>query len=434
MKNEFLKELSQIVDYKNSSFLVAVSGGVDSMVLFHLFKNTSLTFSVAHCNFLLRGKDSDNDELFVKSVCETSKTKFFVKKFETKKIASKKRISIQMAARNLRYKWFYDLADKNKFDYIVTAHHFNDSIETVLFNIARGTGVSGLKGISEKENRTIRPLLNFTKNDIVEFARNNKIEFREDLSNNDEKYKRNKIRKSIIPDFQTLNIGFFESMRSTIKNFKSAENIYSNFIEKEKNRCVKYDQEVLKVNINLLKNSIEPKTVLFEIIKEYGFIDIDSIFEVLDAQSGKTFFSKNYFLIKNRDEICITKLSEDRTIKIPKSANYINDPIKLSLELVDEFRLIQNKNNNIAVLNYNKLKFPLTLRNWKKGDWFVPLGMKGKKKLSDFFIDNKFSLIEKKSCFVLCSNNDIVWVVGHRIDERYKFVDSEEKAYICRIK
>ncbi len=434
MKNEFLKELSQIVDCKNSSFLVAVSGGVDSMVLFHLFKNTSLTFSVAHCNFLLRGRDSDNDELFVKSVCEKFKTNFFIKKFETKKIASKNKISIQMAARNLRYKWFYDLAHENKCDYIVTAHHFNDSVETIFFNIARGTGISGLKGISKKENKTIRPLLNFTKNDIVEFARNNKIEFREDLSNNDEKYKRNKIRKSIIPDFQTLNIGFFESMRSTIKNLRSAEKIYSYFIEKEKNRCAKYDQEVLKVNINLLKNSIEPKTVLFEIIKEYGFIDIDSIFEALDAQSGKTFFSKNYFLIKNRDEICITKLSEKRTIKILKSANYINDPIKLSLELVDEFRLTQNKNNNTAVLNYNKLKFPLTLRNWEKGDWFVPLGMKGKKKLSDFFIDNKFSLIEKKRCFVLCSNNDIVWVVGHRIDERYKFVDSEEKAYICRIK
>ena len=202
----------------------------------------------------------------------------------------------------------------------------------------------------------------------------------------------------------------------------------------KKKRCTTYSCGVLKIDISLLRNLIEPKTVLFEIIKEYGFFDIDSIFKVIDAESGKIFYSKNHFLIKDRNYICISKLIKNRTLEIFKANNYIEEPIKLSLELVDKFKLAEDKNKSVAVLNYDKLQFPLTLRNWKEGDWFIPSGMKGKKKLSDYFVDNKFSLIEKKRCFVLCSNNDIVWIVGHRIDERYKFVDGEEKAYICRIK
>ena len=339
-----------------------------------------------------------------------------------------------MAARELRYEWFNDLVNKNKIDNIVTAHHFNDNIETVLFNIARGTGVSGLKGIEKKQNRLIRPLLNFTKNQVLDYANKNKIEFREYLSNEDEKYKRNKIRKSIIPEFQNVNPGFIESMYSTIENFKSAENIYLKFIENEKKRCTNYVDKVLKIDIDLLRKSIEPKTVLFEIIKDFGFIDIDSIFNVIDSGSGKSFYSKKYFLVKNRNKLCISKLIKDRIIEISKDKNNIKDPIKMSLKFVDNFKLNEIKNKKVAVLNYDKLEFPLTIRNWKEGDWFIPSGMKGNKKLSDYFIDNKFSLIEKKRCFVLCSNNEIVWIVGHRFDERYKFVDGLEKAYICQIK
>lgn len=434
MKNKFLEDLSNIVDYKKSSFLLAVSGGVDSMVLLNLFTVSNINFSVAHCNFSLRGKDSDEDEKFVKSICDKLGINFFVKKFSTKKTAFDEKISIQMAARELRYRWFNDLVNKNKIDNIVTAHHFNDNIETVLFNIARGTGISGLKGIEKKQNRLIRPLLNFTKNQVLDYANKNKIEFREDLSNEDEKYKRNKIRKSIIPEFQNVNPGFIESMYSTIENFKSAENIYLKFIENEKKRCTDYFDEVLKIDIGLLRKSIEPKTVLFEIIKEFGFIDIDSIFNVIDAGSGKSFYSKKYFLVKNRNKLCISKLIKDKIIEISKEKNSIKDPIKMSLKFVDNFKLNEIKNKKVAVLNYDKLEFPLTIRNWKEGDWFIPSGMKGKKKLSDYFIDNKFSLIEKKRCFVLCSNKDIVWIVGHRIDERYKFVDGLEKAYICQIK
>ena len=231
-----------------------------------------------------------------------------------------------------------------------------------------------------------------------------------------------------------MNPGFIESMYNTIENFKSAENIYLKFIENEKKRCTTYVDQVLKIDIALLSKSIEPKTVLFEIIKEFGFIDIDSIFNVIDAGSGKIFYSKKYFLVKNRNKLCISKLIIERIIEISKEEKNIKDPIKMSLKLVGNFKLTEVKNKKVAVLNYDKLEFPLILRNWKEGDWFIPSGMKGKKKLSDYFIDNKFSLIEKKRCFVLCSNNDIVWIVGHRIDERYKFVDGLEKAYICQIK
>ena len=400
MKNNFIKHLREIVDYKNCSFLLAISGGVDSLVLFNLFKEYSLNFSVAHCNFLLRGKSSDDDELFVKEICERFNHEVYLKKFDTKKIASKSSVSIQMAARKLRYNWFNDLLNKHKFDYLVTAHHFNDSVETIFLNIARGTGITGLKGIPIRENKTIRPLLIFTKNEIIDFAKKNRIKFRNDISNN---------------------------------NFQSVENIYSDFIHNEKKRCCISNGDILIINIKALMISIEPKTVLFEIVNDYGFKDIDSIYNVIDSQSGKSFYSKNYLLIRDRDNICISKLLSKQNIKITDSCTLINYPIEMSLELDRKFNFNNKKTKNSAILSYNKLKFPLTLRNWEIGDWFIPSGMKGKKKLSDYFIDNKFSLIEKQKCYVLCSNKNIVWIVGHRVDERYKFVEGEEKAYICRI-
>ena len=433
MKNKFIKYLEEIVDYKNSSFLLAVSGGVDSMVLFKLFQEYSLNFSVAHCNFLLRGNESDEDEIFVKEVCERFNHKFYLKKFETKKIASESSVSIQMAARKLRYNWFKNILKKYKFDYLVTAHHFNDSVETILLNIARGTGVSGLKGIPTKENKIIRPLLKFTKNEISDFAKKNRIKFRNDNSNNDVKYRRNRLRKFIIPEFENLNPGFFESIKSTINNFQSAENIYSNFINNEKIRCCNHNDDTLIINIKALMISIEPKTLLFEIINDYGFKDIDSVYNVIDSQPGKSFYSKNYVLIRDRDSICISKLFSKQSINITDSCIFINHPVKMTLQLAHKFNLKDEKIKSSAILSYNKLKFPLTLRNWESGDWFIPSGMKGKKKLSDYFIDNKFSLIEKQKCYVLCSNKSIVWIVGHRVDERYKFVEGEEKAYICRI-
>ena len=433
MKNKFIKHLKEIVDYKNCSFLLAISGGVDSMVLFNLFKEYSLNFSVAHCNFLLRGKSSDDDELFVKEICERFNHEVYLKKFDTKKIASKSSVSIQMAARKLRYNWFSDLLNKHKFDYLVTAHHFNDSVETIFLNIARGTGITGLKGIPIKENKTIRPLLIFTKNEIIDFAKKNRIKFRNDISNNDLKYRRNRVRKLIIPEFKNLNPGFFESIKTTLNNFQSVKNIYSDFIHNEKKRCCISNGDILIINIKALMISIEPKTVLFEIVNDYGFKDIDSIYNVIDSQSGKSFYSKNYLLIRDRDNICISKLLSKQSINITDSCTFINHPVKMTLQLTNKFNLKDEKIKSSAILSYNKLKFPLTIRNWESGDWFIPSGMKGKKKLSDYFIDNKFSLIEKQKCYVLCSNKNIVWIVGHRVDERYKFVEGEEKAYICRI-
>ena len=433
MRNKFLKYLERTVDCKNSSFLLAVSGGVDSMVLFDLFKESSLNFSVAHCNFSLRGKDSDQDQLFVKSICEKTGFHCFIKKFDTKKIASDNTISVQMAARKLRYNWFDNLLNEYKFDYIVTAHHFNDSVETVLFNIARGTGIFGLKGILVKENKLIRPLLNFHKNDIIEFAKKNHIEFREDSSNDDEKYKRNRIRKSIIPQFQNLNSNFIESFKNTIYNFQSAGNIYSHFIDNEKKRCCSIHNNILNIDIKLLLMSIEPKTLLFEIIKEYGFTDIDSVFKVINSQSGKSFYSENFILIKDRDKLCISRLSLKQNIKITKACKLINQPVKLSLKLVDKFKFEENKNKSSAILSYEKLKFPLTLRTWKNGDWFMPSGMNGKKKLSDYFIDNKINRLLKEKTLLICSNDDIIWVIGHRIDERYKATSKTKKMYIANL-
>ena len=432
MKSKFLKELSSIVDYNTSNFLLAVSGGVDSMVLAYLFKVHNINFSIAHCNFCLRGLESDNDEELVRQFSKNKSVKFFNKKFETDSFAKANKISIQMAARQLRYDWFKQLMKKEKIDFLVTAHHYDDIVETFFINISRGTSISGLTGIKEIENNIIRPLLNFHKDDIIDFSKKNKINYREDSSNVDEKYVRNKIRHSIIPEFEGINSNFTKSFKSTLIYLKSVRNIYQAFVTKEIKKYVDYKDGLVRVDIEKLKKSIEPKSILYEIIKKYNFSDIDSVFDSINADSGREFFSNTHYLVKDRKYYLITKKINSVSIKIHESTNLIEEPILMSLGLIKYVN--QNKNKKNALLDYNKLSFPLTLRSYKKGDWFIPSGMRGKKKLSDYFIDNKFSMIDKKKCLVLCSKEDVIWVVGHRVDDRYKFSDNDDNVYFCEIK
>jgi len=432
MKSKFLKELSSIVDYNTSNFLLAVSGGVDSMVLAYLFKVHNINFSIAHCNFCLRGLESDNDEELVRQFSKNKSVKFFNKKFETDSFAKANKISIQMAARQLRYDWFKQLMKKEKIDFLVTAHHYDDIVETFFINISRGTSISGLTGIKEIENNIIRPLLNFHKDDIIDFSKKNKINYREDSSNVDEKYVRNKIRHSIIPEFEGINSNFTKSFKSTLIYLKSVRNIYQAFVTKEIKKYVDYKDGLVRVDIEKLKKSIEPKSILYEIIKKYNFSDIDSVFDSINADSGREFFSNTHYLVKDRKYYLITKKINSVSIKIHESTNLIEEPILMSLGLIKYVN--QNKNKKNALLDYSKLFFPLTLRSYKKGDWFIPSGMRGKKKLSDYFIDNKFSMIDKKKCLVLCSNEDVIWVVGHRVDNRYKFSGNDDNVYFCEIK
>lgn len=432
MKNKFLKEFSSIIDYSKYNFLLAASGGVDSMVLAYLFHSLNIKFSIAHCNFCLRGSDSNDDEKLVKEFAKNYKVNFFSKKFKTDLFAKENKISIQMAARNLRYDWFKQLMKKEKIDFLVTAHHYDDIVETVFINLSRGTSISGLTGIKKMENNIIRPLLIFTKDDIINFSKKNKISYREDSSNIDEKYVRNKIRHSLIPEFEKINPSFKKSFSSTLEYLNSVKNIYENFIQKEIKNYVDYKDGVTRINLYKLKKSIEPKSVLHEIIKHYNFSDIDSIFESINSDSGREFFSNTHYLVKDREYYLITQKINPVSIKIQESTDFVKDPVFINFKLIDPSS--QNKSKKNALLNYSKLSFPLTLRSYKKGDWFIPSGMTGKKKLSDYFIDNKFSMIDKKKCLVLCSQEDIVWVVGHRVDERYKLVGTQEKAYICRTK
>jgi len=432
MKNKFLKEISSIIDYSKYNFLLAVSGGVDSMVLAYLFHSLNIKFSIAHCNFCLRDSDSDDDEKLVKEFAKKNKVTFFSKKFKTDLFAKENKISTQMAARNLRYDWFKQLMEKEKIDFLVTAHHYDDIVETVFINLSRGTGISGLTGIKKMENNIIRPLLIFDKDDIINFSKKNKIIYREDSSNIDQKYVRNKIRHSIIPEFEKINSNFKKSFSSTLDYLISVKHIYDNFIQKEIKNYIDYKDGVTRINLGKLKKSIEPKSVLHEIIKHYNFSDIDSIFDSIDSDSGREFFSKTHYLVKDREYYLITKKINSVSVKIHESTDIVKDPVFITFQLIDPSS--QNKSKKNALLDYSKLSFPLTLRSYKKGDWFIPSGMTGKKKLSDFFIDNKFSMIDKKKCLVLCSQEDIVWVVGHRVDERYKLVGTQEKAYICRTK
>ena len=432
MKNKFFNELFSLVTNKNSTFLLAISGGVDSMVLAYLFRINNINFSIAHCNFKLRGDESDGDELFIKKYAENNEVNFFCKKFETALFAKKNKISIQMAARKLRYKWFKDLSSQEKFDYIVTAHHYDDIIETVFINLSRATSISGLTGIKKIDGKIIRPLLSFKKNDIINYSKEHQIKYREDSSNVDEKYVRNKIRHSILPEFEKINPNFSSTFSTTLANLSTVERIYQNFISEEIKKIIEFGDDIVKVNIKKLKKSSEPKTILYEIIKQYNFSDLDSIFSCINSESGREFFSNTHYLVKDRQNYLISKIINNVFMEINESTDKISIPISMTFNL--NFSSNQNKSNKIALLNYNKLSFPLTLRSPKKGDWFIPSGMKGKKKLSDYFIDNKFSMIDKKKCLVLCSQEDIVWVVGCRVDERYKLVGTQEKAYICQTK
>ena len=432
MKNKFFSELFSLVTNKNSKFLLAISGGIDSMVLAYLFRFNNIKFSIAHCNFKLRGQESDGDELFIKKYAENNEVNFFCKKFETTLFAKKNKISIQMAARKLRYKWFKDLSSKEKFDYIVTAHHYDDIIETVFINLSRATSISGLTGIKKIDGKIIRPLLSFKKNDIINYSKEHQIKYREDSSNVDEKYVRNKIRHSILTEFEKINPNFKSTFNTTLTNLSTVGRIYQNFISKEIKKIIQFEDGIVKVNIEKLKESSEPKAILYEIIKQYNFSDLDSIFSCMNSESGREFFSNTHYLVKDRQNYLISKIINSVFMKINESTDKISMPISMTFNL--SFSSNQNKSKKIALLNYNKLSFPLTLRSYKKGDWFIPSGMKGKKKLSDYFIDNKFSMIDKKKCLVLCSQEDIIWVVGHRVDERYKLVGTQEKAYICQTK
>jgi len=405
--------------------LLTVSGGLDSMVMAELFRRAEHNFSIAHCNFNLRGSESDGDEEFVMEYCRKYNIPYFIKHFETIKFAKDKKISIQMAARNLRYEWFEYLCNKEGFNYYATAHHKDDEIETFFINLLRGTGIAGLHGILPKQGRIIRPLLFAGRAEIEEYARKINLNFREDSSNSEVKYLRNNIRHRLLPVLKEIESGYRDIITGNIERIRKTEIVYRIEIDRLRKEVSFFERDLLKISISALRGIKSKGILLFEILSEYGFnfAQIKDILNSLDGTSGKTFYSDTHILVKDRNDLIITKQEEvnDEIIEIFPNTSFIVSPLNIrigTIEKTDDYRIIPDP--AFALLDKFKLIFPLKVRKWKQGDFFYPLGMKNKKKLSDFFIDEKFSIVKKQKTYVLTSGNDIVWIIGHRIDDRYK--------------
>jgi tRNA(Ile)-lysidine synthase len=417
----------------NSKFILAVSGGIDSVVLVDLFTKTNLNFSIAHCNFELRGDESNRDEAFVKALAAKNFKEIFVKHFDTKRYADENKISIQVAARELRYSWFKELqtSDFKLQTHLVTAHHCNDNIETVLIKFFRGTGINGLTGIDafDKTRKIVRPLLPFKKEDLLQYATVTGLNYVEDSSNASNKYTRNNFRNQIIPLVAIHFPQVEENILGNINRMNDVQTLYHQAIEKHKTNLIVQKENEFHIPILKLKK-VEPLySIIWEIIKTFSFTpnQVNEIIKLLDAHNGSYVQSASHRILNNRKWLMITPLKDDTShhIMIKKDEKIINFEKGKKLVLERETRNEkQETRNEIATIDIDTLEFPLLLRKWKQGDYFYPLGMNKKQKLSKFFINQKLSLIDKENVWVIESNKRIVWIVGFRIDNRFKLTDN----------
>lgn len=400
--------------------LIAISGGLDSVVLSHLCHQSGLKISLAHCNFNLRGDESDADEEFVLQLAEDLEVEVFIESFETEKFAKKHKLSTQMAARELRYDWFLELSEQLDFKYILTAHHADDNLETFLINLTRGTGLDGLTGIPEMNGIIVRPLLPFSREDLEVYAIGEKIEWREDSSNASNKYLRNKLRHDIIPTLKQMNPQLLHNFHTTVTHLQESQQILEDAIVSVQKKVVTVDDTTIKLNIKKLKKLSNPKTYLYELLKDFNFTEWNDVAELLNAQSGKQVFSPTHRLIKDRDYLLLTEHQTDtESDSFDINETDISVAIAIGVLHIEEVKSILELDTKIVYLNKAKLQFPLQVRTWKEGDYFYPSGMTGKKKLSKYFKDEKLSLIEKENVRLLCSNEAIVWIIGRRPDERF---------------
>ena len=408
---------------KDKKLLIACSGGLDSVVLSRLLKELKFNLSLAHCNFSLRGKESDGDEKFVETLADKLSIPVFTKTFNTKQYAKELKMSTQMAARNIRYTWFEELIQQYSFDYLLTAHHLDDDLETFFINLSRGTGLRGLTGIPDINEKIIRPLLSFSREEILAYAQEKNISWREDSSNSKSDYLRNKLRLEVIPNYKELSDSVLSSFQQTQSNLQDSQLLVNDYMVLIQALVVAETREGLAFNIQKLKELPNTKALLYELLSSYGFTAWGDISDLLEAQSGKQVHSNSHRLIKNRDVLLLTEILDKDNVEIlfiSEDLNEIEFPVHLKFESA---KSISETNKNTVYIDNQKLKYPLELRKWKEGDVFNPFGMKGKKKLSKFFKDEKLSLVAKEKIWVLVSDNKIVWVVGMRSDSRFKVGD-----------
>jgi len=417
---------------REDKLILGISGGADSVCLMHILLSLGYSFELAHCNFNLREKESDADEDFVKELAENYSLKIHIKHFNTLAYAFENKISTQMAARELRYAWFDKLLIKSDAKYTVIAHHANDDVETFFINLVRGTGLKGLLGIKVKNNSIVRPLLSVSRLEIDHFLKIRGFDFREDSSNISVKYLRNKIRHELIPLFLEMNPSILQTIKNEIKILEDVSQIYACKVKEVREALIQEKNGIVQFETAALLALNPLYSYLYELLSPYGFSNVESISKALLGQSGKQFFSSTHQLVVDRENIFISLLNKENEIfEITKKTKSLVKPLEIKFKVTSNKTIIYD--NNIAQLDLEKLKFPLTLRKWKEGDKFMPLGMKKFKKLSDFFIDNKFSIINKQEQWLLCSDVDIVWLVGSRIDERYKLETNTKKVYIAQL-
>ncbi|WP_298524428.1 tRNA lysidine(34) synthetase TilS [uncultured Christiangramia sp.] len=404
-----------------NKLLIAVSGGVDSVVLAHLCKLSKMEFSIAHCNFNLRGEESDADEAFVKELAENMEVPFFTQSFNTLKFAENAGISIQMAARELRYNWFEELSNSMEFDYTLTAHHANDNLETFLINLIRGTGPEGLQGIKDKHHQLIRPLINFSRSEIEEFANSKSLKWREDSSNASDKYMRNRIRHHMVPLMQELNPQLLETFAKTQQHLNESMELVEDYMSLLYPKIISRDVFGYALDIAFLKKVPNSKQVLYQLLKSFGFTEWNDVHDLMDAQTGKMVLSDTHRLIKDRNRLLLTEIQDqsiNKEYQLEKGEEFVMIPEFGTLHLTEVEKFDKAATHSIFV-PIRKLKFPLLIRKWKEGDFFVPFGMKGKKKLSDYFKDEKFSLPQKEQTWLLYSGEDLVWIINQRADNRF---------------
>jgi tRNA(Ile)-lysidine synthase len=419
--------VSQFPALADQKILVACSGGLDSMVLLHLFKSLGFTIGVAHCNFTLRKEESDNDLAFVAATALQLKTPIFTKVFQTKNYAKEQGLSTQVAARELRYTWFNSIADTHGYDLIATGHHADDDLETFFINLSRGTGLRGLSGIPEQNQRVIRPLLPFSSAQILEFAKKQGLFWREDSSNQKRDYLRNKLRLDVLPAFKEVNKTVLLNFKQTQQHLKDSEALLEDYITLVTKLVVTQQDTGFEIDIHQLEALPNTKALLFELLYPFGFTDFKAISTLLESEVGKKVLSKEYVLFKDRNLLVIRQ----KNIKRDDHVYFINlEQVKSTVPLALTFTPVNKVgvfDSTILYVDAAKLAYPLKIRAWGAGDIFQPFGMKGKKKLSKFFKDEKLSLTAKECIWVLESGTDIVWLIGLRADDRFKVTGTTQE-------
>lgn len=421
MKEAFYNNLKKLVgDPESRTFLLAVSGGGDSVAMTHLFKECGLRFAIAHCNFHLRGDDSDEDMRFVQHLAANYGVQLFVKEFDTFSIQKNSGKSVEMGARDLRYQWFEDVGQP--FDFVATAHHANDNAETLLLNLCRGTGLKGLTGIPARNGQYLRPLLPFTADELRQYVALHNLPFRTDRTNFSEQYHRNKIRLSVLPKLTEINPDLIHTLTQDTQHFRQQYGFYQRQIAILEQEMVSTDGETVRISIQKLSKNPDKELLLYEFLKKYNFTadTVQQLAQRLDGEPGKLFFSESHCLLKDRDFLIIKKKEETTDTEITVSSWEELEELGFSVEPHEVNGSVPfERDPNVLYVDDAKISFPLTLRHWRIGDTFQPFGMYGTKKLSDLFKDAKSNRFDKQKTWILCCKEQIVWVVGLRSDQRF---------------